>query len=238
MTITGAQVLAQARTHDGRFRYDQGPSRTTGADGYIDCSGHVVLTLNQLGIYGVPTVSSTLARWCQANHTDGIPMDVALRTPGVLLFHGPNHGYDGFGNDGHVAFSLGDGVGADEAVGHSYPASMGDDWPNRGWSNAGYIPGVDYQNHPPRPVVVPKLARILHFNKPPAAPMHGDDVLDVQTKLFGWAFITRNAQINPGAHDGRYGKTTARAVMAFQRSAGEIVDSIVGARTWASLYRI
>lgn len=234
--LTGVQVRDQARSHDGKYRYDQGDTRTTGVDGYIDCSGSVVLTLNELGDYGIPTVSSTQAMWCRDNHTDRVPIDAALRIPGMLLFEGADFGYEGWGNDGHVAITVGDAVNVIEARGHAYPASWEYSALGRPWTNAAYIPGIDYAARPivvPRP---PKLPRIQHFITKNI--MRGDDILDTQTKLYGWAFITKNHAMNPGAHDGGYGRSTARAVVAFQKAAGLVADAIVGPATWASLYRI
>lgn len=245
MTVTGLQVRDVARSHDSRFRYDTGQSRCTGADGYVDCSGSVVLTLNQLGIWGVPTVSATQATWCRDNGTDHMALDEALHTAGCLLFKGANYGYDGWGNGGHVAITAGDGNNVIEARGHSYPATFEYSALGRDWSNAARIPGIDYANHPPKPVRVPKLRRIQHFLRPeqripPGSNniMRGDDILDTQTKLLGWAFITRSNAMLPGAHDGGYGHSTAQAVIAFQKAAGLTVDAIVGPATWASLYRI
>lgn len=236
--ITGVQVRDKARSFDGKYRYDQGPQRTTGELGYIDCSGTVVLDLNDLGVRGVPTVSSTQATWCRDNHCDRCPLDIALKIPGMLLFEGPDFGYEGYGNDGHVAITVGDAVNVIESRGHAYPATWEYSALGRPWTNAAFIPGVDYATHPSKPVVVPKLARVLHFVQPPGTIMRGDDILDVQTKLYGWAYIARNAAMNPGAHDGGYGRSTAAAVVAFQKAAGITADAIVGPQTWASLYRI
>lgn len=232
MTHTGAEFLAAARSFEGE-PYRQDPGRTDPNSGFKDCSGDVVAALAKIGQLGTPSVSSLQARWCRDNGTLRT-LDEALHEAGNLLFMGPNMGYDGWGNDGHVAITIGDGRSVTEARGHAYGV-LCDGALGRPWTNAARVPGLDYgHGEPPahQPVGSP---RQLSLRTP---PMRGDDVTDVQTKLYGWAFITHNASINPGAHDGIYGPQTANAVRAYQSAAHLQSDGIVGPTTWASLHRI
>lgn len=235
--ITGVNIRDRARTHDGKYRYDTADqSRCTGAEGFVDCSGSVVLTCNQEGLYGVPTVSALQARWCRDNGTDGISITTALETPGCLLFEGPNHGYDGWGNDGHVCITTGNGITVIEARGHAYPATWEYSAAGRPWSNAAYIPTVDYVAHQgpaPHPIRIPKLVRKMYFI-PPVHTLRGDDVLHVQGKLAAWAWITAEGgnlpasrRINPTIHDGVYSRRLAHNIAELEKLAGIRPDAMV-----------
>lgn len=56
----------------------------------------------------------------------------------------------------------------------------------------------------------------------------GSEVKKVQQALI-------NAGYNPGVVDGRLGKKTKQAIVAFQRSKGLYPDGIVGPKTWSEL---
>lgn len=141
---TGAEVLAKAETKRG-YAYDtRNPFRLTGERGYFDCSGLVFWTLGQFGIHA-PTVSWTQALWCHDAGLDGLSVAEALSIPGALMFKGPDMGFKGYGSDGHVAFSAGDGVNVMEAKGHDWGVLL--DRASAGthpWTNGARIPGVDY----------------------------------------------------------------------------------------------
>lgn len=233
--VTGAQLVATARTFEGE-PYNQGTGRTSPTSGYKDCSGDIVAAFALLGVYGVPTVSSTQARWCYENG-GLISIQEALHTPGCLLSRGRNRGMEGYGNDGHSAITIGDGVNLTEAR-NSRVGVLFDSYFGRQW-DAGYrFPNVDYALHPVKPHKVPKLQRQIVWRRPPRRPMRGDDVLDVQTKLLAWAFITKNPKIHPGKIGDAYGRRCAKAIVAYQKAAGIPPDAIVSDPTWQSLYRI
>lgn len=137
---------------------------------HFDCSGSQTRGLNDLGHGGVPTVSATQARWCRDNGLDGLSVARASATPGAALFVGANHGYDGFGNDGHVVGCLGNGW-TYEARGRAYGCGS---WPiaGRRWDNAGLWPGVNYL----APVVPP----------PPEQHSTDDEDDDMSDTLTRW----------------------------------------------------
>ncbi len=143
MTATGVQFRDFAVAKQG-YRYDVGPTRTTGVHGYFDCSGLVTYAAHSCGL-SIPTVSALQARYCHDHGTDRIPIDQALREAGVLMFKGDNLGQDGWGSVGHVAISMGDGKNVIEAKGHAWgvlvdPASNG----SHPWTNAARLPGLLY----------------------------------------------------------------------------------------------
>jgi hypothetical protein len=110
------------------------PTRCTGVDGQVDCSGATVLCLNAAGRVTPCTNSSTLAIECHeaqrpqwmldkfgpdpwtesATIGTGITAAQANVTPGAWGFHGPNQAMDGFGASGHIKskWYLNDGVHA------------------------------------------------------------------------------------------------------------------------------
>jgi hypothetical protein len=145
---TGTQIRDAAVAKRG-YAYRVGPTRTTGADGYFDCSGLVVYACRQNGITNFPTVSWLEARFCR-DHNTLVSVDTALRTAGTLLFKGANHAYDGFSSGGHVAISMGDGRNVIEAANHTKPVGIYNAL-GRGWDNAGNIPGVSSGGSPTPP---------------------------------------------------------------------------------------
>lgn len=236
---TGAELLAAARTFEGEPYNQTNPGRCDPNSGFKDCSGDVVAAHAKTGHYGVPTVSSSQAAWCYENGRE-IDLDTAFHTPGALLFMGADRGLQGFGNDGHVGISGGDGFHVTEARGTAYGV-LWDQGTGRSWSGAGLSPVIDYGHGPTPTPAHPVLGRVLRLTMPRE---RGDDVVDVQTKLWGWAYIiglknrNQGRAINPGPEDGIFGGRTDIAVRAFQGAAHLAVDGIVGPATWASLYRI
>jgi hypothetical protein len=115
----------------------------------FDCSGYMVFGLRRIGFTNVPTVSSTQARW---SYNAGLELSVpnGLRTRGAFLFMGRNRGLEGFGPDGHVALSLGDGVSTIETPAPGRVSGYHRRSPGS-WSGAGRIPGLVYGAAPPPP---------------------------------------------------------------------------------------
>lgn len=178
MTITAGDVVALALTKVG-FRYSQGPTRTTGQDGYFDCSGFTYFLLEHLGIRPPGwEAQSHLQALYDRDHGLLLPVEKAIVTVGALLYEGPQHAYvGGAGIPGHVAVSLGNGHTV-EAMGHAWGTCIGNAF-GRGWSNAGLFPNVDYATAVPTPphpapgpgpqlegdtmsIVIPSRAKVGH----------------------------------------------------------------------------
>lgn len=142
---TGHDLVALGDTKIG-YRYSTGPTRTTGQDGYFDCSGYIYYLVHALGGPGdFPASSSTQAMFCR-DHGTLISEAEARRTPGALAFRGYNHGYQGFGPNGHVVMSRGDGT-TDEAMGRRWGVTHGH-FDGRGFSNWARVPGFNYSGAP------------------------------------------------------------------------------------------
>lgn len=160
MTTSINDVIALALTKVG-YKYSQGPTRTTGADGYFDCSGFTYFLLDHLGVRPADwQPQSHLQALYDRDHQLLTSIDHAIATPGALLYEGPDHAYIGGANiPGHVAVSLGNGHTV-EAMGTAWGTCIGNAV-GRGWSNAGFFPAVDYSAgvvHPhPDPVPGPQL---------------------------------------------------------------------------------
>lgn len=75
------------------------------------------------------------------------------------------------------------------------------------------------------PKPIPKLTRLLRYTNP---MMHGEDVKLVQSKLNKLGY-------GAGVEDGILGLNTDRAIRAFQKAKGLVVDGIVGKNTWGEL---
>lgn len=227
---TGKDLLARARTFEGEPYRQDNPGRYLPDSGFKDCSGDVVAAHAELGIQGVPTVSSGQAAWCY-DHGGEIGIDEALHTEGALMFMGADRGLQGWGNGGHAAISGGDGIHGTEARGSAYGV-LWDTFAGRAWTGAGLSPALDYPQRGAHqgPRQAPSIHRTL------STGMRGDDVLDAQTKLAGWAWITKTPAMNPGAADGSFGRNTLAAVRVFQQRAHLAVDGVIGPKTWAALY--
>lgn len=136
------------------YAYSQGPTRTTGQNGYFDCSGFTYFLLQHLGVRpnDWQPQSHLQALYCR-DHGSLTTIQQAINTKGALLFEGPDNAYiGGAGIPGHVAVSLGNGHTV-EAMGRAWGTCIGGAY-GRGWSNAGYFPGIAYPgtqptNHPP-----------------------------------------------------------------------------------------
>lgn len=73
--------------------------------------------------------------------------------------------------------------------------------------------------------LIPKLTRLLRYTTP---MLRGEDVRLVQS-------ILNNLGYAAGAEDGILGTNTDRAIRAFQKAKGLVVDGIIGENTWAKL---
>ena len=131
------QLIAWLEAHRG-VPYSQ-PRRWE--EGFFDCSSYITRGLQSLGIHPPSSVSSGLARWSY-NNGRAMGVNAGISTRGVMLFMGPDRGLAGYGSDGHVALSLGDGrvietpsAGRRSGISTAY---------GRNWTGAGTIPGLSY----------------------------------------------------------------------------------------------
>lgn len=132
------------------YAYSTGPSRTTGADGYFDCSGFTYFLNQNVGgpTPGWDPQSHLQALFCR-DHGLLVPGQVGSQAQidaapiGACLFEGPAHAYiGGAGIPGHVAVKIGDNKTV-EAMGHAWGTCVGRIH-GRNWSNAGLFPSIDY----------------------------------------------------------------------------------------------
>lgn len=102
----------------------------------FDCSGLMTAACWANGLSPTGFNSTGLELWCRSFDL-GIEVDAALSIPGALVF------IWGYGAEGHVAMSMGDGriVETPSAEGHFVGVS--DFW-RHNWTGAALIPGVDY----------------------------------------------------------------------------------------------
>lgn len=210
---TAAEVVALALTKVG-YRYSTGPSRTTGADGYFDCSGFTFFLLEHLGIRPPDwQPQSHLQALYDRDHGLLLTINQAIGTAGALLYEGPQHAYvGGAGIPGHVAVSLGNGHTV-EAMGHAWGTCIGGAF-GRGWSNAGLFPNIDYTHPTPAPphpdpvdnpligddmaLVIPSRARIDNGRTPYATlDVQGSNVLCFNGMRIHWRMPDSAPQQKP-----------------------------------------
>lgn len=107
------------------------PTRCTGTDNEVDCSGAECVTVNSaltqahLPLIAIPQNSSSFARWCHYTprpqwmnehfgNGQGFSLTPAQANvlPAAWAFHGPNEGLDGDGPAGHIKskWYLNDGI--------------------------------------------------------------------------------------------------------------------------------
>lgn len=125
-----------ARHTGGPYGYgSKWPLSNPAPTGPVDCSGFIRWGLYQLGV-AFPDGSWNQLAACRKAGTV-IPVAQAIRTPGALLFVGPN-------GEHHIAASRGDKTTV-EARGIAYGVgSWTANVPPRAWSTAALVPGVDY----------------------------------------------------------------------------------------------
>lgn len=211
-----------------------------------DCSGYQWLGLHYgCGVAFPPAVSSAQAKWCYDNDGE-TSVEVGIRTAGQLLFMGPDRGLRGFGSNGHVACSLGDGRTIETpAAGH---ASGVRDAHNRNWTGAGRIPGMRYvaldgrtplpwpvPGKPPTPVPAPpppitveqgKAFRGVAIAQLPAVPLIQLGSKGIPVGVWQQALnLAMDISIKV---DGDFGRFTHDATVWLQTMAGLRRDGVVG----------
>lgn len=214
--------------HEMGKRYLVGPTRCEPNSPYHDCSGLVKATATVLGVVNFPTVSQS-----QLNALIPCSFAVAVRTPLAVL------GHDGWGPNGHIVFSRGDGTSV-EARGTRYGVGS---WSlyGRNLNRCGFMPGVQYLGHNEPPpagglyaVAAALRALAVKYDQQGAhLPIirigsHGQDVSDWQFGLIG----TSGARIQV---DGDFGPKTQAATLAYQRFMGLQVDGVVGPQSRHSM---
>lgn len=230
---TGLEVAFVASTQAGDpYIYGAEASVSDVNPRAFDCSELVEWVCGRLKVAPrVPDGARTQRDHCQ-KHGKLIPVDLAIKTPGALLFRIAR-----FWSGDHVGISRGGGQTI-EARGRKYGTGIFSAY-NRGWTHAALIPGVDYSkpfSHAPStpppnpwgPEVRKAGAKILHDSVVAlpdlgvgSAPLH---VIVLQRAL---NYVSgRNL-----AETGVYDLATGGAVADFQRFFGLGVDAKFGART-------
>jgi hypothetical protein len=146
-----------------------------------------------------------------------VSIDKAASTPGALLLRTavPELG-------GHIVVCDGMG-GTVEAHSHNDGVIKGKT-ANRRWDIGILVPGVSYEVLPVVAVEAPPTT-IFCVSTP---VLHSLKVGEIQRALL-------QAGFDPHGIDNKYGKETAKAVIAFQRKKGLLVDGEVGVQTAAAL---
>lgn len=220
-----------------------------------DCSGYQFLALHHgCGVPFPPVVSSAQARW---SYDAGLEITVgqARSIPGALLFMGPDRGLRGFGSDGHVACSLGDGRTIETpAAGHASGIRSFD---GRGWSGAGLVPGMTYYGLDGQTLLPWPPVPLPATGGPPPVPVPSTPPItpDLGRLFRGLAIVEvqRLPQIGPGSgmhdsvrvwqhglnlaldlalrEDGDFGRITTDATKFLQAASGLRADAVVGPLT-------
>lgn len=121
--------LALAQAGD-RYVFGADPSPDNRNPTAFDCSGLVDWATSRLGVrLAAPSQN-------QLNRSIHIPLDQGIHTRGALI------GHDGYGADGHIAISLGNGTTI-EAKGRAYGVGVFST-AGRRFTRAGLVPGLDY----------------------------------------------------------------------------------------------
>jgi cell wall-associated NlpC family hydrolase len=142
-------------------------ARRFGPDCY-DCSGFVTRVLEHAGMPpgALPTNSADMARWLRRNERYRLSRTQARAQYGAIIVYG---GINGYGPDGHVGISLGDGRTL-EAASSRGVAIYGFD--RLEWSDYFLAPDVDY-NQPAPPAPIPPIQQetdrvfLIRGNKTP-----------------------------------------------------------------------
>lgn len=215
--MTGARIVQLAESKIGQ-RYVLG-SRVDYQDvtwaGPWDCAELATWAVYQAiyVLHGVTADGDAYSGAWASMPRGVVSPEQAAATPGAILVRRPG----GPERSGHVAISTGNGRTVEAhssrlgVVAHS---AVG-----RRWDLGIMVPGVQYADHPPFPLAVPRVLRI---------GSRGHDVLHVQSRLSMLGY-------DPGPIDGIFGEKTHSAVLLAQAAFGLVVDGEVGAQTTAAI---
>lgn len=170
----------------------------------FDCSGLITAACWAHGLEPTGFNSTGLEIWCRDNGL-GIDLGTALNTPGALVF------VWGYGADGHVAMSMGDGRLIETPSQEGHMVGISNFW-RMNWTGAALIPGVDYGG---------------------GAVGGGKPMLSTSTP--GPNEYVRGWQQFLGIEtDGYFGPITEQKVKDFQALFGLEADGIIGPDTWGA----
>lgn len=211
---SGADVLNAARQFIGE-PYSTAPGRTSPTSGYKDCSGLIaaaykVATGEDLGAY----VSVTIFELCRDAGLE-ISWEQAINIPGALFFC-PDDPTQGWGDNGHIGFSAGDGSTVEATPPRVQSLSI---W-YQPWSksHAALLPGIDY-------------------GITPQAPAPGSDVISVGSTgdaVRTWQQRINDAGCGPVDVDGDFGPATETGAKCLQTKLGIDADGQIGPQTAAA----
>jgi len=146
-----------------------------------------------------------------------VSVEEAAATPGALLLRVAVPKLIG-----HIVISNGLG-GTVEAHSHN-DGVINSHVSGRRWDIGILVPGVVYQSEPSVPVA-PPVNRVFRVTHP---LINSPKVGEIQRALLNKGF-------DPQGIDNKYGQDTARAVIAFQKHTGLLVDGEVGEQTASAL---
>lgn len=188
-----------------------------------DCSGLFTYWFEKLGGYMYHGSNTMYLKYCTSKGTmvNGKRTDGQALKPGTAVFCLR----ESDGVYSHVGLYIGNGEvieaeGTNEGVIKSKVT-------NKKWENWGEMKGIDYSSATPEPSPEPEPGE----NRPTLRRgSKGEYVTLLQTML-----VNRGYDIGKTGVDGDFGKSTEKAVIAFQKASGLTADGIVGKKTWAAL---
>lgn len=218
---SGLDVVNAARLFIGE-PYSQAGGRTSPSSGYKDCSGLIVAAYKvATGADLGAAVSVTQFELCRDAGLE-ISFDQAVNTPGAVLFC-PDDPTQGWGNNGHVGFSAGDGSTVEATPPRVQSLSI---W-YQPWSrsHAALLPGIDYSpwggpSGAPAgpPAYVPGWTYSQNEHS-------GDPYVGViQQFLVNQGLLAPMGPDGTSNVDSSYGPITAAAVTAFEEKYGLSID--------------
>jgi hypothetical protein len=234
---TGPEIIERSRMHWGKPYTFASEVKLGGADRSVapiwyrdaksfDCSEYTEATFGSFGIY-LPDGSGA-----QGEYITRCDIEEAIATPGYLLGHDPSGG-----KPGHVVMSIGDG-GRKSSEARSTAKGIGS-WKldGRGFTWAGYVPGVDMHGATtiptPPPGTLAQLAQALAFvkqTKVGPGQQNSPDAVE-----FVRAGIDR---LEPGKIPlhGAYDLQLEKEIDNIQRWCHINEGGVVGPLTWALLF--